>query len=198
VFNFKLRFLLLLSNCDDMSTAETARSLSVALFAAMNALTCAEAQLHEKEREKKECETCIVLALVHAMRVTHATCEAALTRVEPMYDAATCDASEYASCKTAVACALENASVIVCALEHASTQSFLSMDVCGDAAMRAAIDAANVGAVALGVVLLSEFHAIAPPRGLFLHALRRKSALCIVRLLLSSPVIITHMTDRYD
>jgi hypothetical protein len=181
-----------------MSTAETARSLSVALFAAMNALTCAEAQLHENKRQQSE--TCIVLALVRAGRVAHAACEAALTRVEPMYDVAVCDAAEYeyASCKTAVACALENASVIVSALEHTGTQSSLSVHMCSDAAMRAAIDAENAGAVALGVVLLSEFRFIAPPRGLFLHALRRKSALCIVRLLLSSPVIIAHMTDRDD
>ena len=170
--------------------------MSVALFAAMNALTCAEAQLHENKRQ--ESETCIVLALVRAGRVAHAACEAALTRVEPMYDVAVCDAAEYASCKTAVACALENASVIVSALEHTSTQSSLSVHLCSDKAMRAAIDAENAGAVALGVVLLSEFRSIAPPRGLFLHALRRKSALCIVRLLLSSPVIIAHMTDRDD
>jgi hypothetical protein len=63
--------------------------------------------------------------------------------------------------------------MIVSALEYTSTQSSLSVDVCNDAAMRAAIDAKNIGAVALGVVLLSEFNFIVPPHGLFLYALRR-------------------------
>jgi hypothetical protein len=62
-----------------------ASELSVALFASMRALTCAEAQLHENETEKEEC--LITSALVRATRVAHAACEAALTRVEPMYDA---------------------------------------------------------------------------------------------------------------
>lgn len=62
-----------------------ASDLSIALFASMNALAGAEAQLHEKDRENEN-ECIITSALVHAMRVAHATCEAALARVEPMYD----------------------------------------------------------------------------------------------------------------
>ena len=177
------------------STMSDASELSVALFASMHALTCAEAQLHEKER--RENETCIVSALVHAMRVAHASCEAALTRVEPMYDAVTCDAAEFALCNAAVASALENANVVVSALKYASTQSLLSVDVCVDASMRAAIDTENMCAVALGVVLLSEFDAIVPPRGLFLCALQRKNpAIDILQVLLSSPALQSFIDDR--
>jgi serine/threonine-protein phosphatase 6 regulatory ankyrin repeat subunit B len=163
----------------------------------MHALTCAEAQLHEKESERKEGETCIVSALDHAMRVAHASCEAALTRVDPLYDAAICDAAEYALCKAEVASALENAKIIVFALEYASTQSFLSVDLCGDAAMRAAIFCESIGAVALSVVLLTEFDAVVPPRGLFLLSQTIKSVQ-VVRVLLSSPVLVLHITDRDD
>jgi Ankyrin repeats (3 copies)/Ankyrin repeat len=169
-------------------------ALSVALFASMHALTCAEAQLHEKERERNECETCIVSALDHAMRVAHASCEAALTRVEPLYDAAVRDAAEYALCNEMVASALENAKMIVSALEFASTQSFLSVDACGDAAMRAAILTENIGAVALGVVMLSEFTSIVPPRGLFLLSMTIKSV-DILRVLLLSSRLVAHITD---
>jgi hypothetical protein len=79
------------------------------------------------------------------MRVAHAACEAALTRIEPLYDAVR-DAAEYALCNEMVASALENATMIVSALEFASTQSFLSMDLCCDAAMRAAILTKNISA----------------------------------------------------
>jgi ankyrin repeat protein len=170
-------------------------ALSGSLFASLHALACAEAQLHEQESERKEVETCIVFALVHAMRVAHAACEAALTRIEPLYDAAVRDAAEYALCNEMVASALENATMIVSALEYASTQLFLSVDVCGDAAMRAAIDAESIGAVALGVVLLSEFPSIVAPRGLFVHALRC-TRVDILRMLLSSPALVAHIIDR--
>jgi serine/threonine-protein phosphatase 6 regulatory ankyrin repeat subunit B len=166
-----------------------ASALSVALFKSMHALACAEAQLHEKEGE-----TCIVSALDHAMRVAHASCEAALTRVDPLYDAAICDAAEYALCKAEVASALENAKIIVFALEYASTQSALSVDLCGDAAMRAAIFCKSIGAVALGVVLLSEFDAVVPPRGLFLLSTTIKSVQ-ILRVLLLSPALVAHIND---
>jgi ankyrin repeat protein len=174
-----------------------ASELSVALFASMHALTCAEAQLHEKEGKRKKGEACIVSALDHAMRVAHASCEAALTRVEPLYDAAICDAAEYALCKAEVASALENASVVVSALEYASTQVSLSVDLCGDAAMRAAIFCESIGAVALGVVLLSEFDAVVPPRGLFLLSMTIKSVQ-VVRVLLLSPVLVATIGDLDD
>jgi Ankyrin repeats (3 copies) len=174
--------------------ASTASALSGSLFASLHALTCAEAQLHEKESERKEGETCIVSALVHATSVAHASCEAALTRIDPLYDAVTCDAAEYALCKAEVASAQENAKMIVSALEFASTQSLLSVDLCGDAAMRAAICTENIGAVALGVVLLSEFASIVPPRGLFVHALRC-TCVDILRVLLLSSGLVAHITD---
>ncbi len=172
---------------------------SVALFASMHALACAEAQLHEKEGERQENETCIVSALDHAMRVAHASCEAALTRVEPMYDADVIlrNPAEFASCETEVATALENAKMIVSALKFASTQSFLSVDVCVEAAMRAAIDTDNIGAVALGVVLLSEFDTIVPPRGLFLLPKTIKNVQ-IVRVLLLSPMLVATIGDLDD
>jgi ankyrin repeat protein len=161
----------------------------------MHALACAEAQLHEKKTENE----CVVeSALVHAMRVAHASCETALTRVEPLYDAAVYDTAECALCTTIVASALENASVVVSALEYASTQSLLSVDVCGDAAMRTTILTENIGAVALSVVLLSELDAIVPSRGLFLYALRNNTNVQILRVLLSSPVLVLHITDRDD
>jgi ankyrin repeat protein len=178
--------------------AISASELSTALFASMHALACAEAQLHEKE-PIDENETRIITALDHAMRVAHAACEAALTRVEPLYDADVIlrNPAEFASCKTEVASALENANVVVSALEYASTQSLLSVDVCVDAAMRAAIDTESIGAVALGVVLLSEFDAIVPPRGLFLHALQHKNAaIDVLQVLLSSPVLQAFINDR--
>jgi hypothetical protein len=174
-----------------------ASELSVALFASMHALTCADAQLHEKESERKEGETCIVSVLDHAMRVAHASCEAALTRVEPLYDADLQNSAEVVLCNEMVASALENASVVVSALEYASTQSFLSVDVCGDAAMRAAISEEHIGAVALGVVLLSEFDAVVPPRGLFLLSKTIKSVR-VVQVLLSSFRLVAHITDLDD
>ena len=167
-----------------------ASELSAALFASMHALTCAEAQLHEKE-PIDENETRIVSALDHAMRVAHASCEAALTRVDPLYDAAICDAAEYALCKAEVASALENAKIIVSVLEYASTQSALSVDLCGDAAMRAAIFCESIGAVALGVVLLAELKTVVPPRGLFLLSTTIKSVQ-VVRVLLLSPALVAH------
>jgi ankyrin repeat protein len=180
-----------------------ASKLSLALFASMHALTCAEAQLHENRiHESNEC--IITSALVHAMRVAHAACEAALTRVEPMYDADlnARDSAEYALCKTAVASALENAKTIVSALEYASTSSFASQtpaDWCSDVAMRAAIDAENIGAVALGVVLLSEFDFIVPPRNLFFCMLKHSRCYAnvrVLRMLLSSRKLQSTICDR--
>jgi uncharacterized protein len=169
--------------------------MSIALFSIMNALASAEAQLHEKEMIL-ESETCIVSVLVHAVRVAHAACEAALTRVEPMYDADfNSNAAEYCLCKTEVATALENAKTIVSALEYASTRHMLSVDMCGDVAMRAAIDAENIGAVALGVVLLSKI-ATLPPRDLLYYALNQKKLdIHVFRMLLSSPAVVSNYED---
>jgi hypothetical protein len=170
----------------------------------MNALTCAEAKLHDNELlcKGKEVETSVVSALCHAMRVAHASCEAALTRVERMYDAdlAACDADEFVLCKEMAESAVFHASTFVSALEYASTQSSLSVELCSDTAMRAAIDAESMGAVSLGVVLLSEFNFVLSPRGLFLYVLRHDHhpSAHMLRVLLSSSVLVAQINDCTD
>ena len=177
-----------------------ASDLSIALFASMNALAGAEAQLHENDTDKKN-ECIVTSALVHAMRVAHAACEAALARVEPMYDDPICDAAEYALCKTEVASALDNAQTIVSALEYASTLlplPLLPESLCDEVGMRAAIDAKSIGAVALGVVLFSEFECIVPPHDLFLYALRRgfdDISIQVLRMLMLSPKLQETITN---
>lgn len=176
------------------------QELSIALFAAINALACAEAQLQTAVHTR---EHNVVGVLVYAMRVAHATCEAALTRVEPFYDADTRVPEEYAACTTTVASALMKARIVTAALEYASTLLPLqpSPEIwCGEKAMRAAIDAENTGAVALGIVLLSECNAVAPPRGLFVYALKQAKSdaqiLHVLHILLSSPALAATIADR--
>ena len=186
-----------------------ASTLSIALFDAMDALLCAEAQLYEKPRDDAGNVSSIVATLLHATRVVHAACEAALTRVEPMYDAHVNarDAAEHVACKDMVATALLNASTVVSALEYASTQVFdgscsritpclRPADLCSEAAMREAIDAGSIGAVALGIVCL-ESAQFPPPRGLFISVLQTATVNCLIlRLLLSSSALQTTMIDR--
>jgi ankyrin repeat protein len=192
-----------------MSETEAA-ALSVEMFAAMNALTCAEARLQHTASETATVPIHqIVSILLYASRVAYAACEAALTRVEPMYETDTRmhETEEHIGCKTEVAFARERANTVASALEFASTQyaawvssSFslllLLANLCSNEAMHAAIDGHDMGAVALCVVLLPEA-AILAPRGLFLYTLcAYKPNIQILRMLLSSPALVAHITDR--
>lgn len=200
---------------------QEAASLSIELFAIMRALDGADALLHQLHTtDARKHENDVVTILLHTTRVAHAACETALTRVEPMYDADpdACDtaaAAEYAMCKAVVKSALEHASTVVLALEYASTQHAdwgslssppLPADVCSETCMREAIRAENVGAVALGVVVLFELQsgssaAVEPPRGLFVCALIECNDgpnMHILRLLLSSPALTEHIADCDD
>jgi hypothetical protein len=191
-----------------MSETEAAE-LSVTIFAAMNVLVGAEAQLYAavavaqtnakpESTPEPELER-VTTALFHATRVAHAACEAALTRVEPMYDAdlrlRLHETEEYAGCKTEVASALENASTIATALEYASTQyaGWMSRSIsydslCDDDAMSEAIHGDNIGHVALGIVLLLESQSTASTRNYFFSVLRKAQPnLRVLRMLLSSP-----------
>lgn len=183
-----------------MSETEAAE-LSVTIFAAMNALVGAEAQLYAavavaqtnakpESTPEPELER-VTTALFHATRVAHAACEAALTRVEPMYDAdlrlRSHETEEYAGCKTEVASALENASTIATALEYASMQyagwmlrSISYELLCDDDAMSEAIKNDNIGKVALCVVLLQESRIRPSPRCQFFHILCLSCVLCVL------------------
>jgi hypothetical protein len=191
---------------------EEAKTLSCALFAAINTLVGAEAQLQEAITIHADCSCSssdpqrIVASLFHAMRVAHAACETALTRVEPMYDA---DFREDTACVETAETALANANTVAWALDYASTQYtiWLSLpsppsqeQLCGEKAMCAAIDSKCAGAVALGVVMLSECHSVVPPRGsqsLFIHAMTREFEfpLHMLHVLLSSHVLYATITD---
>ena len=199
---------------------QEAVSLSIELFAIIRALDGADALLQQLHNTTDAQKHDVVTILLHATRVAHAACETALTRVEPMYDADpdACDtaaAAEYAMCKAMVKSALEHASTVVLALEYASTQHAdwgslssppLPADVCSETCMREAIRAENVGAVALGIVILFELQsgssvAIVPPRGLFVCALvecNNGPNKHILRLLLSSPALTENITDCDD
>ena len=200
-----------------MSETEAAE-LSVTIFAAMNVLVGAEAQLYAavavaqtnakpESTPEPELER-VTTALFHATRVAHAACEAALTGVEPMYDAdlrlRLHETEEYAGCKTEVASALENASTIATALEYASTQyagwwmlrSISYELLCDDDAMSEAIKTDNIGKVALCVVLLQESRIRPSPRCQFFHILSAKTLnMRVLRMLLSSPA---HANTTYN
>ncbi len=150
-------------------------------------------------------DKCIVVdvsVLLRAMQNAHAACEAALTRIEPMYDADICDAV----CVKMVENTLCHARAVAAALEFASTQNadwFESLSLpqrdalCGEPAMRAALDVENIGALALGVVLLAESDAIAP-RGLFVYAMKSQTSIHVLRILMSSQMLLETITDYED
>jgi ankyrin repeat protein len=175
-----------------METNDThadAVELSVALFDSINKLEGAAAQLHDamtKAEAEAEAEHTfieskhVMTALFRAKCVAHAMCEAALTRVEPLFTSHD-DETEITECKKAVASALVFANTVKTALEHASDRcadwygslsppSYASL--CDDDALRTAIDAGNVGALAMGVVLVSESRVVFTQRtNLLLYAL---------------------------
>ncbi len=190
---------------------DDARALSLSLFRAMETLAHSEAHLHSvhfaelkgKGEAEGNTETEITTTLFRASQVAHSSCESALARVEPFYDThakgTVADDSASCSCRSFVAFALRNANTVVAALEHASnhlsTTTSLPLSVfCGDEAMRAAIDAGDLGAISLAVVLLLELPSLLSPlRQLVHHALslRQKSTETtrIVCILLTVPAI---------
>jgi ankyrin repeat protein len=192
---------------------------SIALFEVMDALTGARVQLQDAVAEAcgvgdVQTGECFVSILRRAMLVAHAACEAALTRLEPMYDAAADlhETEEIAFCDKMVESTLQKSNIVVSALVYASTQcaSWLSSLFplnqaslcCGETAMHAAIEAANIGAVALGVVLLQELR-MTPSGGflrlLLLHALNQKEInIHVFRILLSSSELAASIGDRDD
>ena len=153
---------------------DDARVLSVSLFQAMETLAHADAHLHshsvysEKGDEKAKAESQITTSLFRASQVVHSSCELALARVEPFYTARNHEItdSDSISCRSLVTSALANAEIVAAALEHASKNCFLLslpvFIVCGDAAMRSAIDAGDLGAISLAVVLLLELPVSVP------------------------------------
>jgi ankyrin repeat protein len=187
---------------------DDARALSLSLFRAMETLAHADAHLHSVHfaAGEGEAETEITTTLFRATQVAHSSCESALARVEPFYDthtagtvaadSASCFCS--CSCRSLVSSTLKNADTVVSALEHASNHlsTIVSLPLsvfCGDEAMRAAIDAGDLGAISLAVVLLLELPSLAPPLQLVHHALslRQKNTetTCIVCVLLTVPAI---------
>lgn len=175
--------------------------LSVSLFESLQTLAGAAAQLQHAvdASTQTHSDDSVVSVLFRAMRVAHAACEAALTRVEPMYDADMRETTELVGCKEMVRAALENANTIVLALEYASVQyaDWLSSQIsvaslCGDDAMCAALDSNNVSAVALGITLSTEL-GISPSRNLvhYLIAKHDKPNVRVLRVLLSSPPVVS-------
>jgi hypothetical protein len=194
---------------------DDARAFSISLFRAMETLAHADAHLHSEHSvhsEKGEGEAEITTILFRASQVAHASCESALAHIEPFYDTntegtASCSCS--CSCRSLVSYALKNADTVSMALEHASKNASLITslplsDFCGDEAMRAAIDAADLGAISLAVVLLSEIpFSLAPPLHQLVHhalSLRQRSTEIdvntrIVCVLLTVPAIAASATN---
>ena len=146
-------------------SADNARTLSVSLFQAMDTLAHADAHFHlmqsAKARDSAESESTITTTLLHASQAALALCESALARVEPFYDAFH-EITESASCfcRSLVTSAIAYADTVVAALEYASKNceiaTLLVSFFCSDAALRAAIDVGDLGAISLAVVLLLE------------------------------------------
>jgi ankyrin repeat protein len=169
-----------------------ARLLSVSLFKAMETLSHADTLLHSMHLA----ESPILATLFRASQTALSSCEFALTHVEPFYDTHTfCDFTD-SSCRTLVTSTLEHADIVVAALEYAFVCLKSSPDLplpllCGDDAMHAAIDASDLGAISLGVVLVQE----SPPHSssqLVHFALRSRSTKCVehvVRILMSVPSV---------
>jgi ankyrin repeat protein len=209
-FSFYLRCVCTIMAAITCISPDDARTLSVSLFRAMETLAHADAHLHsvhwEKEKGEGNTEAKITTTLFRASQVAHSSCESALARVEPFYDTHTkrilADDSAYCSscsCRSLVSSALKHADIVSMALEHASKNceiTTLPLSVlCGDEAMRAAIDAGDLGAISLAVVLLLELPSFLPPlhQQLVHHALslRNKTAVIerIVGVLLTVPAI---------
>ena len=187
---------------------DDARVLSVSLFQAMETLAHADAHLHSMCKDIAASESQITTILLHACQVAHSSCELALARVEPFYTARNHEItdSDSISCRSVVTSALANAEIVAAALEHASKHCEITTlpvsIVCGDAAMRAAIDVGDVDTISLAVVLLLELPVSVPfpPLVQLVHhalSLRNCSSSCtmtevkshIVRVLLTVPEI---------
>jgi ankyrin repeat protein len=200
---------------------DDARTLSVSLFRAMETLAHADAHLHAVYSvHSTKAEADITTTLFHASQVAHSLCESALARVEPFYDAHTegilaadsafcsCSCSCSCSCRSFVSSALKNADAVSMALEYASENvSSVALQpvswCCGDEATRAAIDAGDLGAISLAVVLLLELpRSSSSPLQLVHHAMRKSKSNTepavitrIIRLLLLVPAIAASATD---
>lgn len=186
--------------------------LSVTLFKSIALLEGAEAQLQDALSDaaplKNETKR-VVKSLLYAKHVAHAACEAALTRAEHMYTKDTRGTEEYEGCKEMAASVMLQASTISSAIEYASAQCANWLvsasppsleELCGDDAMRAAIDSGSVGALAIGVVLLSESSTLPLLRGtnFLFYALEGRSEpqTTILDILLHSPVFKARVSDR--
>jgi ankyrin repeat protein len=169
---------------------DDARTLSISLFRAMEILAHADAHLHSVHSEKGEGDTEITTILFRASQVAHSSCESALARVEIFYDTDTeCtvvaddSASCSCSCMSLVSSALKNADTVSTALEYTSKNYLIttlsSSVLCGNEATRAAIDAGDLGAISLTVVLLLELPSLpfllSPPHQVLHYACKSKS-----------------------
>jgi hypothetical protein len=176
----------------NMISPNDARLLSVSLFKALETLTRADALLHSMHFA----ESPILATLFRASQTACSSCESALTHVEPFYDEHAFRDFSDSACRILVTSALEHADIVVAALEHASVRLVSPRDLhlpllCGEEAMRAAIDAGDLGAISLGVVLFRE----SPPPSstkLVHFALRSRCVKCrehVVRILMSVPSV---------
>jgi ankyrin repeat protein len=169
---------------------DDARTLSISLFRAMEILAHADAHLHSVHSEKGEGDTEITTILFRASQVAHSSCESALARVEIFYDTdteCTVVADDSASCSclcmSLVSSALKNADTVSTALEYTSKNYLIttlsSSVLCGNEATRAAIDAGDLGAISLTVVLLLELPSLpsllSPPHQVLHYACKSKS-----------------------
>jgi hypothetical protein len=186
--------------------------LSVSLFKSISLLEGAEAQLQDALSDAAPLGTetkRVVKSLLYAKHVAHAACEAALTRAEQMYTQDTRGTEEHEGCKEMAASVMLQASTVSSAIEYVSAQcanwsvsaSPPSLEeLCGDDEMRAAIDSGSVGALAIGVVLLSESSTLPLLRGtnFLFYALEGRSEpqTTILDILLHSPVFKASVTDR--
>jgi Ankyrin repeats (3 copies) len=180
---------------DDMSP-DVARAFSVSLFQALDALKHAEAYLHSTHIADSPLTT----TLLRASQVACSSCESALTRVEPFYTVtAFYEISESMSCRKFVSHVLANAETVVAALEYASERDTIAhlppSQVCSDDAMRAAIDAGDLGAICLAVVVLLESSTVIAPSSFqcvhyaIQHVQNMFCTQRIIRLILSVPAI---------
>jgi ankyrin repeat protein len=178
---------------------DTVRPLSLALYQSIETLECSEAHLHNETQQQSESEHAPLL--VHAARVAKASCEDALTRVDSLLiliETGAGDIASLTSCQEFVDNALVNASTVSRALEHTRACTRLSsVDLlCGEEAMGAAIEADDLGALALSVVLFQETlqstEILAARKLVHLGIAIKKEKTCnanILRLLLSVPAI---------
>lgn len=190
-------------------TIEEARDRSLSLFRAIDTLTVAKAQLEtnfndRRDDDDKNDASRIASTLLHGVRVAHASCETALTRVEPFYTNGAQAACDVFECRAMADTALTGAHTVVVAIQYACFQCadwaaspfpLSQAALCSDNAIRDAIDMERVGEVALGVVLAA--NDTTRHDNLVLYVCEKSNApnTPILRMLLASPVFVASLDD---